>query len=139
MTGVLFIDLDGFKTINDRYGHDLGDLVLQEVAARLTRCLRECDTISRRGGDEFTAIVTDIGRPEDCAQVAQTIIEQLARPIVLEGQTLSIGGSIGISIYPSDGGDASLLLSRADEAMYRAKQAGRGRYCFYAAARTQTG
>lgn len=128
---VLFIDLDGFKSVNDTYGHEVGDLLLQDVAVRLMRCLRESDTISRRGGDEFTAIINDVGSRENCAKVAQVIVSQLAKPFSIKTHELRVGASVGISVYPTDGVDGQLLLSRADEAMYKAKQEGRGRYCFY--------
>jgi len=129
--GVMFIDLDRFKPVNDEHGHDIGDLLLQDVAVRLKRCLRESDTISRRGGDEFTVIVNDIGDREHCAKVAQVIISQLERPFVIQGLVLNIGASVGIALYPDDGDDPHLLVSRADEAMYRAKQQGRGIYRYY--------
>lgn len=132
--GVLFIDLDNFKPVNDQHGHDIGDRLLQAAAARLKLCLRESDTISRRGGDEFTAIIGNIGSfgsHEDCARVAQMIIAQMNKPFLIDNRELHIGASVGISLYPDDGDNAQQLLGRADEAMYRAKQRGRGVYCHY--------
>ncbi len=131
MLAVLFVDLDKFKPVNDTYGHEIGDLLLQDVAVRLRRCLRESDTVSRRGGDEFTIIATDIGTVENCEKIAQVVLSQIERPFHIQDLELHIGCSIGISVLPTDGDDAHLLVSRADEAMYRAKQAGRGTYRFY--------
>lgn len=129
--GVLFVDLDKFKPVNDTYGHEIGDLLLQDVTVRLKRCLRETDTVSRRGGDEFTIILSEIGGRNSCERVAQTILSQLGRPFMIQNLELKIGASIGISLYPNDGNDAHLLVSRADEAMYQAKQTGRNKYVFY--------
>ena len=131
--GILFIDLDNFKPINDIHGHYLGDLLLQDVAVRMKRCLRESDTISRRGGDEFTVIINDIGDREHCAKVAQVIISQLEKAFVIDDKVFLISASVGIAIFPDDGDDAHLLVSHADEAMYRAKQDGRGIYRYYSA------
>ena len=131
MLAVFFIDLDHFKPINDTYGHEVGDLVLQEVAARLKRCLRESDTVSRRGGDEFTVIVTDIDNHQHCERIAEMTLSELSQPFHVENLELKIGASIGISLFPNDGNDAHLLVNHADEAMYLAKQAGRGAYRFY--------
>jgi diguanylate cyclase (GGDEF)-like protein len=128
---VMFIDLDNFKPVNDRFGHDIGDALLKEVAVRLQGCLRESDTVARRGGDEFTVVVSDIGDDQAGAKVAQVIVESLREPFVIAGRTLLIGGSIGISIYPDDAQEAGELIARADEAMYRAKAKGRGSFCFY--------
>lgn len=131
MLAVLFVDLDYFKPVNDTYGHEVGDLMLQEVAVRLKRCLRESDTVSRRGGDEFTIIVTDIDSRQHCEKIAEMILSQLALPFHIENLELKIGASIGISLFPADGHDAHLLVNYADDAMYRAKQAGRGTYRFF--------
>jgi len=131
MLAVMFVDLDKFKPINDTYGHDVGDMLLQDVAVRLRRCLRESDTVSRRGGDEFTIIATDIGNLENCERMAKVVLSQLTRPFHVGEFELHISCSIGISTFPADGGDAHLLLSRADEAMYEAKRAGRSMYKFY--------
>ena len=128
--GVLFIDLDHFKPVNDEYGHETGDLLLQEVAARLLGCVRESDTVSRRGGDEFTVLVTDAEDRDSVAKVAQAILNALHTPFVIEGLNLKIGGSIGISIFPEHAQEASALLAYADEAMYDAKESGRGVYRF---------
>lgn len=131
MLAVMFIDLDHFKPVNDIHGHDVGDLLLQDVAVRLKLCLRESDTVARRGGDEFTIIVSDIGNLQHCEKMAEVILSQLTRPFHIRDIELRIGASIGISIFPTDGSDPQQLVSHADEAMYRAKQAGRGTFRFY--------
>lgn len=128
--GVLFIDLDGFKAVNDGHGHAVGDQLLQAVAARLRETLRDTDTVARRGGDEFTVLLPDIKVRTDCQRVAQHLLNQLAEPFTIEGGTLQIGGSIGIAVFPDDAAHADMLLARADAAMYRAKRQGRGTWCF---------
>jgi len=128
--GVLFIDLDHFKPVNDQYGHEIGDLLLQAVAQRLLSCVRESDTVSRRGGDEFTVLVTDVDTDESVAKVAAQIIDAMHRPFDIAGLRLQIGASLGISVYPEHALDAASLLAKADEAMYEAKEGGRGVYRF---------
>jgi diguanylate cyclase (GGDEF)-like protein len=128
---VLLVDLDNFKIVNDTLGHDVGDLLLVEVAQRLTGCIRERDTIARLGGDEFVFVLEDLAAPEDSALVARKIIEELAVPFPIAGELLRTSPSIGISLYPEDGQDADFLLKFADIAMYRAKAAGRNCYNFY--------
>jgi diguanylate cyclase (GGDEF)-like protein len=134
---VLFIDLDNFKPVNDIYGHAIGDSLLRNVAIRLRRCLRESDTLSRRSGDEFTAIATKVGNRQSCERIARLVLSQLALPFRIESHDIKIGASIGISLFPSDGNDADVLVSHADEAMYRAKQAGRNSFRFYSDAAMQ--
>ena len=129
---VLFIDLDGFKAINDQHGHAMGDLFLQHVAQRLTGVLRAADTVSRLGGDEFIVLVDELSKPEDAALVAQKLIRELSCPCILEGKALNSTPSIGISCFPDDGVDPETLIQRADQAMYRAKAAGPGRFEVYA-------
>lgn len=126
--GLLFVDLDKFKPVNDQYGHDVGDKLLQQVAVRLKSSLREVDTVSRWGGDEFTVLLPQVGDRKACERVAKALIEQLGKPFLVDGLQLQIGGSIGISFYPEDGNDALMLLTHADEAMYQAKQAGRNTF-----------
>lgn len=128
---VALVDLDNFKTVNDTLGHDVGDLLLVEVASRLTRCIRERDTIARLGGDEFVFVLEGLAAPEDSALVARKIIEELSAPFPIAGELLRTSPSIGISLYPEDGQDADFLLKFADIAMYRAKAAGRNCYRFY--------
>ncbi|MGI0489118.1 CHASE2 domain-containing protein [Pantanalinema rosaneae CENA516] len=130
LVGLLFLDLDGFKLINDTLGHDVGDLLLKAVAQRLTRSLRGSDTVSRLGGDEFTVILPAIPSAQDAARVAEKILKTLADEFLLEQQIISVTSSIGIALYPNDGKDADTLVKEADLAMYRAKQQGKSRYEF---------
>ncbi len=131
---LLFIDLDRFKDINDTLGHRFGDLLLIAVAERLQSAVRKSDTVSRQGGDEFTVLLPDTSQPEDIAETAENILAALSAPLVLEGKTLFIAASIGVSRYPDDGGDGETLLMNADAAMYRAKESGRGIFSFYSSA-----
>lgn len=131
---LMFLDLDHFKAINDTHGHEVGDAVLQEVAARLTRCVRGVDTVSRLGGDEFVVLLTDIGGVDQAAHVAATVMQSVARPVASGGSEISLSVSIGIAICPSDGQDAKTLLRHADVAMYHAKQNGRNEFCFFSPA-----
>ncbi|HEY8133707.1 MAG TPA: EAL domain-containing protein [Thermoanaerobaculia bacterium] len=126
--GVLFIDLDRFKAINDTLGHDVADALLVEIAQRLKSCVRQTDTVARYGGDEFTVILPDLHQPEDAAQVAEKILERVVEPVVAGETSIEISVSIGIAVYPYDGADINTLLRNADDAMYRAKQAGRNNY-----------
>lgn len=124
--GLLFLDLDRFKSINDTLGHDAGDLLLQQVAERLTHCLRESDTVARIGGDEFTVLLPMLHDRHECQIVAEKIIQQFSEPFVLNGTAVETGTSIGIAICPQDGSTNDELLRQADQAMYRAKNAGGG-------------
>ncbi|WP_161947454.1 sensor domain-containing protein [Trichlorobacter thiogenes] len=129
---LLFIDLDGFKRINDSYGHEAGDRVLKTVAARLAACIRISDTVGRIGGDEFTVLLATLSHDEDAGQVASKILDALCRPITLpDGQQDSIGASVGISVFPDDAQDGDSLLATADDAMYKVKRSGKHSYCFY--------
>jgi diguanylate cyclase (GGDEF)-like protein/PAS domain S-box-containing protein len=131
--GLLFIDLDRFKNVNDSLGHGVGDLLLQAVAERLTGCVRETDTVARLGGDEFMVLLDELAESRDSGKVADKILARLAQPFTLGGHELFISGSIGISCYPDDGGDPQTLQKNADAAMYRAKQSGRNTYQFFSA------
>ncbi|MBD2593142.1 CHASE2 domain-containing protein [Nostoc spongiaeforme FACHB-130] len=128
LLGLLFIDLDGFKHINDTLGHDMGDRLLVIVSQRLSNCLRGSDTVSRLGGDEFTVILRAIPEVSVAARVAEKILASLTEPIVLSGYTTKISASIGISVYPTNSQDAETLIKQADSAMYRAKHLGKNRY-----------
>jgi diguanylate cyclase (GGDEF)-like protein/PAS domain S-box-containing protein len=131
--GVMFIDLDRFKHVNDSLGHEAGDQLIIEIARRLAGSLRESDTVARQGGDEFVVVLDDLAAPEDAALVAQKVLDRLFQPLVLCGQEVFPTGSIGIAMYPQDGADSAALLKAADSAMYRAKAVGGNHYHFYAA------
>lgn len=122
---VLYLDLDGFKLVNDTHGHEAGDSVLVEVAKRLLACTRESDTVARLGGDEFTVLMGEIKEEGNVERVASLIIKTLSDPIALADKTCAIGVSIGIALYPEDGETPDTLLSRADAALYRVKRQGR--------------
>jgi diguanylate cyclase (GGDEF)-like protein len=128
---LLFVDLDGFKLINDNLGHRIGDRLLAELAARIKDCVRESDTVARIGGDEFTVILPMLKSSEDAALVAQKIIQHIAEPASYQGHELLITASVGIAIFPGDGADAEGLLQNADTAMYLAKELGRSQYQFF--------
>ena len=130
LVALLFLDLDGFKLINDTLGHNVGDLLLQAVASRLKKCLRGSDTISRLGGDEFTVILPAIPGREEAAKVAEKICDAIMQPFILEEHTVSVTTSIGISLYPIDGQESDILVKNADAAMYRAKERGKNQYQF---------
>jgi diguanylate cyclase (GGDEF)-like protein/PAS domain S-box-containing protein len=125
---LLYMDLDGFKQVNDTQGHHAGDLLLIGVAERLTRCIRESDTVSRLGGDEFTIILNETHEYEDVVEVAQKIIDAMAAPFDLEGVEARIGISIGIARYSEEASDEDALVQLADKSMYDAKQAGKNTY-----------
>lgn len=129
--GLLFLDLDHFKYINDSLGHGVGDQLLQAVAGRLARCVRATDTICRLGGDEFVILLADIEQPQDAAQVAEKLLAAVVVPHLIGGHELHVTLSIGISVYPGDGIDVDTMLRNADAAMYYAKACGRNTYqCF---------
>ncbi|OWV29334.1 diguanylate cyclase [Halomonas campaniensis] len=127
---LLFMDLDGFKQVNDSFGHEAGDRLLSVVAERLNVCVRESDTVARLGGDEFTVILTGVEQRKDVERVAQSIVEALAMPFPIEPRPVHISVSIGISCYPQAASTPGALLEAADKAMYRAKKAGANRVCF---------
>ncbi|MDD5301163.1 MAG: diguanylate cyclase [Gallionella sp.] len=128
---VLFLDLDGFKKINDTLGHDGGDQLLREVSRRLKEAIRSSDMVARVGGDEFTFVLINIGSYENAALMANKIIAALSKPFELKGQQCHVGGSIGISIYPDDAQDTETLIRQADEAMYLVKRSGKNAHKFY--------
>jgi diguanylate cyclase (GGDEF)-like protein/PAS domain S-box-containing protein len=127
---LMYIDLDGFKKVNDTMGHHSGDQLLGQVAARLRLCVRESDTLARLGGDEFTIMLNDTHEREDVVKVAKKIIESISQPFELSGQSTNIGASIGIASYPNDATTSGTLLIVADKAMYAAKSAGKNTYRF---------
>lgn len=128
---LLFLDLDRFKEINDTLGHDAGDELLQEVSRRLSRSIRESDTVARIGGDEFVVLITEITEPSQITQIADKILAEVSTPFTLVGQALRITVSIGIAQYPADGEDEQTLRKHADVAMYHAKQEGKNNAKFY--------
>ena len=130
---VVFIDLDHFKFINDSLGHSAGDKLLQKMADRLRDAVRDGDTVSRLGGDEFILVLNDQQNEEIIFRAMQRIIGELGKPLVIDGQELTVTCSAGISLYPQDGPDVDTLLKNADAAMYRAKEAGRNNFQFYTA------
>ncbi len=129
--GLLFIDLDRFKSVNDTLGHHAGDLLLSIVTHRLTAVVRECDVVARLSGDEFIIMMDSLNQPEDAAVVAQKVISALQESFVINGKEVFIGASVGISIYPQDGQTANDLIRAADIAMYQAKREGRNDFRFY--------
>jgi diguanylate cyclase (GGDEF)-like protein/PAS domain S-box-containing protein len=131
--GVLFLDLDHFKTINDSLGHDVGDRLLRAVAERLRGSVRQEDTLVRQGGDEFILVLPDIAEPDAAGRVAEHLLRALREPFALNEHSLHVSASIGISVYPMDSTDPTTLIRYADNAMYHAKEAGRGDYAFFTA------
>jgi len=125
---VLYVDLDGFKSVNDQWGHAAGDLLLQQVARRLEDCVRAEDTVARLGGDEFGIVLATIERADHCEVVAGKVLSAMEQPFVLEGAVAHISASVGAALYPRHGTDADALLAQADAAMYAAKQAGKNRF-----------
>jgi len=128
---VMFVDLDGFKTVNDTWGHTAGDAVLKEVAKRLTEGLRDCDQIARIGGDEFVVLATNVSNPGDAEKVAEKIVRLLSAPFQLTeapNAVAQIGASVGIAFYPEHGEEMETLLRTADRTMYRVKNSGKGNY-----------
>lgn len=131
LVAVLFLDLDRFKRINDSLGHDVGDRLLQTIAERLRGTVRDDDTVARLGGDEFAIALTDVAEPDDVAKLARKLLTAINQPIFLRGRKYHTTTSIGISLFPHDGGDVETLLKNADTAMYEAKKAGRNDYRFF--------
>jgi diguanylate cyclase (GGDEF)-like protein/PAS domain S-box-containing protein len=136
---VMFLDLDRFKHVNDSLGHLIGDMLLRSVARRLVGCVRSSDTVSRQGGDEFIVLLAEIANPENVAVSAKKILQSLSLPHLVDGHELDIGASIGISVYPQDGEDAETLITKADIAMYHAKEIGRDNVQFYHAGMREIG
>ncbi len=128
---LLFLDLDGFKEVNDTLGHDVGDVLLKETAERLSRCIRETDTVARLGGDEFTIILSELHDAASVERVAQLILREIARPFQIGNEQVFVTASIGITVYPGDGQTVDVLLINADQAMYAAKNDGRNRRSYF--------
>jgi diguanylate cyclase (GGDEF)-like protein len=127
---IAFIDLDGFKALNDSYGHDWGDRVLQIVAARINATLRECDTLARLGGDEFVAGLIDLQSEEDSEPLLRRMLLAASAPILIGAQTVEMAASIGVAFFPEHGQEVDTLISKADQAMYLSKKAGGNRLAF---------
>ncbi|MBZ5689326.1 MAG: EAL domain-containing protein [Acidobacteriia bacterium] len=130
---LLFLDLDRFKIINDSLGHSVGDLLLQEVAARLSRCAREQDTVARLGGDEFLIVLTKVNDTPDVAVAAERFMDAMTAPFIIQGHSLGLSCSLGISIFPDHGADGDTLMTNADAAMYSAKDIGRNNFQLFTA------
>jgi diguanylate cyclase (GGDEF)-like protein/PAS domain S-box-containing protein len=128
---VLYLDLDGFKYINDSLGHPIGDQLLQSIAKRLVDCVRSTDTVSRQGGDEFVILLSELQQPEDAAMMANRMLHVVAEAHSIDSRDLHVTTSIGVSVYPEDGQDADALIKNADTAMYQAKENGRQKYQFF--------
>ena len=125
---VLFIDLDGFKSVNDSLGHDMGDLLLHEAGSRLQQSIRATDSAARFGGDEFVILLTEINNANDVLKITEKMIRILSLPYELNGHEVIIGASIGVSFFPQDGNSMNELINRADQAMYQVKKAGKNGY-----------
>jgi len=130
---LVFIDLDNFKFINDSLGHAAGDELLKQVATRLTHCLRESDTVARLGGDEFVLVVNDLYSVAMVVTLLERILQEIGRPVLINGAEFLVGASLGVALYPADADDAETLLRRADVAMYAAKARGRNNFQFFTA------
>ena len=128
---VLFIDLDGFKVVNDTLGHDAGDQLLKEIAVRFKHTLRAMDVVARLGGDEFVVMMEDIGDPKQAVVLAQRILEATGEPVRLVSGECRVTASIGICVYPEEGEDEQTLMKNADAAMYLAKEKGKNNFRFY--------
>jgi len=128
---VVYLDLDGFKAVNDTFSHDMGDALLITLATRMQTALRQGETLARMGGDEFVVVLTDLARPDDCKPALGRLLDAASTPVLVDDATLQVSASMGISFYPSTGADADTLLRQADQAMYQAKQGGRNQYRFF--------
>jgi diguanylate cyclase (GGDEF)-like protein len=129
--GVLMVDLDGFKDVNDVFGHHVGDVVLCELAGRMSAAVRATDTVARMGGDEFIVLLPDLHAAEEAAMVAAKIVAAASSPMSAEGTEISVTVSIGVATFPEEGSDAESLLHCADQAMYEAKQNGKNQFQVY--------
>jgi len=131
MLAVCYLDLDGFKPVNDTWGHDIGDLVLVEQADRFKRCLRAGDTVARLGGDEFVLLLVGLDDRAECEQTLQRVLKAIAEPMHFAPEPIVLSASLGVALYPEDAGDPETLMRHADQAMYRAKQTGKNRFHVY--------
>ncbi|QBZ83972.1 putative signaling protein [Hydrogenovibrio crunogenus] len=131
LLAVLFIDLDGFKKVNDQHGHDAGDELLIELSKRMKIVLREEDTLARIGGDEFVVVLVNLDAPKDCEMILRRLLASTSEPVEIEGESVSVSASIGVTFYPTDNVDTDQLMRHADQAMYQAKQSGKNRYHYF--------
>lgn len=131
LLAVCYVDLDDFKPVNDQFGHEVGDRLLNVVALRLKECVRATDTVSRLGGDEFVLLLGELGSEDECRQAVDRVLRLLSQPVTLDGNAVRVSASIGIALFPRDGSPADALLRHADQAMYAAKQAGRNTCSFF--------
>lgn len=127
---VMFVDLDGFKPVNDEFGHSVGDAVLRQVGKRIRAQVRSDDTVARLGGDEFTVLIGGLISAEGAERIAEKVVLTLGQPFSIRDRTVTVGASVGVALFPDHGGDGEKLIAAADAAMYVAKEAGRGRYAF---------
>jgi diguanylate cyclase (GGDEF)-like protein len=137
--GLLMVDADQFKIVNDLFGHQAGDKVLRELAQRLNNCVRATDTVARIGGDEFIVLLPDLRIPAEAESIAAKIVAAVAQPYVIDGEQAVITVSVGVVTYPDAGNDIDTLMHRADEAMYAAKQKGKNSFHVYRPGSTATG
>jgi diguanylate cyclase (GGDEF)-like protein len=128
---VAYLDLDGFKVVNDKHGHNVGDQLLIAIAQRMSEALRDGDTLARIGGDEFVAVFVDLERTQDCEPILERLLHACVEPVQIGNAALQISASIGVTVYPQDGADSEQLMRHADQAMYQAKQAGKNRYLLF--------
>lgn len=128
---VLFLDLDGFKAVNDTHGHDIGDELLKIIALRMQFTLRQNDTLARIGGDEFVGLLSDLKQIEDAIPVIERLLESVNTPVKINNFKVQVSASIGVAIYPEHGLDADILLRNSDHAMYQAKQRGKNQYFIF--------
>lgn len=130
---LLFIDLDGFKNVNDTLGHDYGDILLKQASDRIVGCVRKSDSVARLGGDEFTVILRDLTLPQRVDEITAVILKQLSDPFKIEGESVYISGSMGVTLYPDDGSTVDSLVKNADQAMYESKNQGKNRCSYFSA------
>lgn len=131
LLAVCYLDLDGFKPVNDNFGHIAGDQVLQRVAKRLLKAVRNSDTVARLGGDEFVILLSDFDKVDHCKYLLNRILKEIARPIQLNNTLTNVTASVGVTLFPHDESEPELLIHHADQAMYQAKKTGKSKYCFY--------
>ena len=131
LLAVCYLDLDGFKPVNDSLGHAAGDHLLREVSQRLLNSMRGNDTLARLGGDEFVILLGDLKRREDCAELLERLLLEISQPVNIQSHTVSVSASVGVTFFPQEAGDPGVLLLHADKAMYEAKRLGKSRCCFY--------